>query len=356
MKRVNVTESFLPPRDEFDKYVDRIWESRHLTNQGELLAEFEQKISEYLGVEYFQFLANGTLALQLSLRALDFTDGEIITTPFSYVATTSAILWERCEPVFVDINPNSLNIDPSKIEAAITPRTKAILGVHVFGNPCDVEAIERIAKKHRLKVIYDGAHSFGVRFGGKSLLSWGDISICSFHATKLLHTIEGGGIIAHSQELSEKIDLIKRFGHQGDDHKVLGINAKASEFNAAMGLSNFKYIDEIISERRKISEQYDRYLGNAVKKPVITEGTKYNYAYYPVILSSEKRLHEVLETLAKNEIYPRRYFYPSLNLLPYVSKQKCPISEDISRRILCLPLYPGLEAKMVKKISDVIAQ
>lgn len=354
MNRINVTESFLPPRSEFDEYVDQIWSSRHLTNQGGLLRRLEVEVSEYLGVNFFHFLTNGTLALQLSLRALDITEGEVITTPFSYVATTSAILWERCDPVFVDIEPLSLNIDVTKIEAAITPRTKAILAVHVFGNPCDVEAIESIAKKHGIKVIYDGAHAFGVKHKGKSLLSQGDITTCSFHATKLFQTIEGGAVIVRDSDVSNKIDLIKRFGHEGDNHKVLGINAKASEFQAAMGLCNIKYIDEIIEARKIISETYNQRIGSVVKRQVLASNTTYNYAYYPVIFPSEEELNRVINELAVHDIHPRRYFYPSLNTLRYVESQSCPISEDISQRILCLPLYVGLTTDAIDKIVDII--
>src|SRR6185437_9557092 len=239
MKKIHVTKSFLPPLNEYQEYLSKIWKSGQLTNQGPLLKEFETKVADYLGVHNFHFVANGTLALQVAKRALDITEGEIITTPFTYVATTSAILWERCKPVFVDIEPNTFCIDADKIEAAITSKTKAILPVHVFGFPCDVEKIEAIAKKHKLKVIYDGAHAFGVKLKGRPLLSYGDIATCSFHATKLFHTIEGGCVIVNDDKnLSDRLELIKHFGHFGDDHYMLGINAKASEFQAAMGLSN----------------------------------------------------------------------------------------------------------------------
>lgn len=356
MKTVNVTKTFLPPIDEYITYLRRIWDSGQLTNQGQILQEFEQQVKAYLGVQNFQFVANGTLALQLSLRALDITGGEIITTPFSYVATTSAILWERCEPVFVDIEPATFCIDAAKIEAAITEKTKAIMAVHVFGFPCDVENIEAIANKHRLKVIYDAAHAFGVEYKGKSLLDYGDIATCSFHATKLFHTIEGGCVITHNTEVNEILDLTKRFGHNGDDHRRLGINAKSSEFQAAMGLCCLKYIDSNITKRKEISELYNRLLEGSVRTPKVMHDVKHNYMYYPVVFDSEMTLVSTVARLNKENIYPRRYFYPSLNKLPYLARSKdCAISEDIASRILCLPLYEDLDEEVVSKICRIIS-
>jgi dTDP-4-amino-4,6-dideoxygalactose transaminase len=353
-KKIFVTKSFLPPQEEYESYLQGIWQRGQLTNQGPLLKEFEVKTKNYLGISDFHFVANGTVALQLALSALDVSEGEVITTPFSYVATTSAILWERCTPVFVDINPETYCIDAEKIEAAITEKTKAILAVHVFGNPCDVDEIQKIAERRNLKVIYDAAHAFGVNYKGKSLLSYGDISTSSFHATKLFHTIEGGCIIANDKDVSERLELVKHFGHVGDDHYVLGINAKASEFQAAMGLCNLKYVDSLIAQRKDISELYDRLITDNVIKPVKIADSTPNYAYYPVVFKNEARLKAVFEKLAAKNIFPRRYFYPSLNKLPYVENQSCPVSEDISLRIACLPLYPGLEAETVKLISQII--
>ncbi|MDB5177148.1 MAG: aminotransferase DegT [Candidatus Saccharibacteria bacterium] len=355
MGKTFVTKSFLPPIDEYKEYVDRIWDNGLLTNQGPLLQEFENKVGSYLSVDNFHFVTNGTLALQLAIRALDISDGEIITTPFSYVATTSAILWEGASPVFVDIDPDTLCIDPDKIEAAITKKTKAILAVHVFGNPCDIDSIEKIAKKHNLKVVYDAAHAFGVEYRGKSLLSYGDISISSFHSTKLFHTIEGGGIVVKDRVISDKIELLKRFGHNGDEHIQLGINAKASEFQAAMGLTNLKYLEDIIDERGRIVELYSKYLKGKVGLPRVNPRVKYNNAYYPVVLKSEEETETILAKLKDSEIFPRRYFYPSLNELPYILvKYNCPVSEDISRRVLCLPLYVGLDNITIRKICEVI--
>lgn len=355
MKKVNVTKTFLPPIEEYEHYLQKIWQNNQLTNQGPLLKEFESEASKYLGVENFHFVSNGTLALQLAIRALGIEEGEIITTPFSYVASTSAILWEHCEPVFVDIERKSFCIDPSKIEDAITEKTKAILAVHVFGNPCDIEAIDTIAQKHKLPVIYDGAHAFGVKYKNKPLLSYGDISICSFHATKLFHTIEGGCIIAKDSNISSKLELIKRFGHDNDDHFMLGINAKASEFQAAMGLCNLKYISKIIEAREKVIDRYNKQLDAKLQRLKLRDHTAYNNAYYPIVFESEEYLKQKTKELEENNIYPRRYFYPSLNTLPYLkSRQSCPFSEDLSKRILCLPLCHDLGEDIIDKICEVI--
>ena len=352
---INVTKAYLPPLEEYQEYLARIWKSGQLTNQGPLLKKFEDDVSAYLRVDNFHFVTNGTLALQLALRSLGADGGEIITTPFTYVATISSILWEGFKPVFADIDPETLCIDPRKIETAITDRTRAIMPVHVFGHPCDVEAIETIAGNHKLKVIYDGAHAFGVNYRGRSLLSYGDISIGSFHATKPFHTIEGGCVILRDRKTSDKVELMKRFGHHHDEHYMLGINAKASEFQAAMGLCNLKHIDEIIQGRKEVSGLYDSLLGNYIQRPKTPPNTGSNYAYYPVILESEQRLMDVTEKLNSQNIFPRRYFYPSLNTLPYLKDTNdCQTSEDISARILCLPLYAGLAEETVEKICDAI--
>lgn len=351
----NVTKTFLPPREEVDKYLDQIWDNGQLTNQGPLLRQFEMEVEDHLGVEKLHFVANGTLALQLALRALNQPSGEVITTPFSYVATSSAILWEHYKPVFVDIEQDSLCLDPQKLEAAITEETRAILPVHVFGNPCDVEAIDSIAKDYGLPVIYDASHAFGVEYQDKSLFSYGDISTCSFHATKIFHTIEGGGVFTDVPEYSDRIELMKRFGHNGDDHRMLGINAKASEFQAAFGLVNLIHIAEIIAKRKAISEHYDRELPGEVNKLSYREGTTRNYAYYPIVLKDEETLLALMDRLKSIDVFPRRYFYPALNTLPYIEqRQDCPIAEDIARRIICLPLYDDLDKEVVSRICEVI--
>ena len=293
--------------------------------------------------------------MQLALKALDITDGEIITTPFSYVATTSSILWERCTPVFVDIEPHNFTIDVSKIEQAITPKTRAIMPVHVFGYACDVEAIKQIADKYNLQVIYDAAHAFGSRYKGQSLASYGDISTLSFHATKLYHTIEGGACIVKNKEIADKLELIKRFGHEKDHHVCLGINGKQDEFNAAMGLVNLHHLSEIITKRKHLCELYDSLLQGKVRRPQPQSELDYNYAYYPIVFKSEEELLKIFAALNSQEIFPRRYFYPSLNTLPYLEhKSSCPVSEDISSRIACLPLYPDLKDDEVEAICRII--
>jgi len=355
--KIYVTKSFMPPIEEYNSYVGKIFECGQLTNQGPLVRELEAKLSDYLGVENFHYVTNGTVALQIALKALDIEEGEIITTPFSFVATTSSILWERCKPVFVDIESDNFTIDVNKIESAITPKTRAIMAVHVFGYACNVDEIQKIADKYGIKVIYDAAHAFGSKYKDKSLLSYGDISTCSFHATKVYHTIEGGACVVRDKAVSDKLELIKRFGCVGDEHFSLGINAKQSEFNAAMGLSIFPYLTGIIEKRRKICELYDCLLSSYVQFPKKQKGLEFNYAYYPVVFKSETELLRVFDVLHKEDIYPRRYFYPSLNRLPYLDDcQKCPVSEDISSRIACLPLYPDLDLGVVEKIANIIKE
>lgn len=353
MERINVTKTFLPPLEEYEEYLKEIWDRNYVTNQGPLLKKFEKQLSEYLGVDYLHFVGNGTLALQLALSTLDQKDGEIITTPFSYVATISSILWERFKPVFVDIDIKTLCIDENLIEEKINKNTRAILGVHVFGNPCNVEKIQEIAKNHNLKVIYDGAHAFGVTYKDKSLLSYGDVSTCSFHATKVFHTIEGGCLIVKDNKMSEKMELRKRFGHDMDEHSMLGINAKATEFQAAMGLLNLKYLESNQAERRALTDCYNSLLPADIKAFELRDGADYNYSYYPVIFETEDVLIETMDRLIQELIFPRRYFYPSLNTMPYVDYQSCPISEDISKRIICLPLYVGLGKEVIEKIAKI---
>jgi len=340
LNMIQVTTPFLPPKEEFNKYVDQIWEKNWQTNNGPLLNELELRLKAFLGLEHFLFVSNGTLALQLAIKALNLK-GEIITTPFSFIATTSSIVWEGCKPVFADIDPDSFNIDPEKIEALITPNTCAILATHVYGNPCDIEAIEIIAKKHNLKVIFDAAHCFGVKYKERSVLEYGDISTISFHATKLFHTTEGGGIITTSPELTYRLSKLRNFGFlTAESFDGLGINGKNSEFHAAMGLCNLKYADEILEQRKNQYLHYHSQLTNLnVSYHKITTGTDYNYSYYPILFKSEEDMLKAKSLLETNWIYPRRYFYPSLSGLDYVEKQATPVSDDISRRILCLPLY-----------------
>ncbi|WP_428048843.1 DegT/DnrJ/EryC1/StrS family aminotransferase [Candidatus Avelusimicrobium caledoniensis] len=357
MEKIFVTKPFLPPQAEYTKWLTQIYHNEQLTNQGPLVCELEKQLQELLDVARLQYVTNGTIALQLALEALDIRDGEIITTPFSYVATTSSILWQRCKPVFVDIEPDNFTIDPAKIEVAITPKTRAIMPVHVFGYACDVEKIEQIAQKHGLKVIYDAAHAFGSVYKNKALVSYGDVSTLSFHATKLFHTVEGGACIVHDEKTNHKLDLAKRFGHLGDTHYQLGINGKQSEFHAAMGLAILPHLAEIISKRKAICEMYDKELSGYVSRPKPQPDLQYNYAYYPVLFKDEQTLLRVFQALNKEQIYPRRYFYPSLNTLPYLEdKQACPVSEDICSRIACLPLYPKLPLEQVERICSIVRE
>lgn len=348
-----MTKTFLPPFEEYIAILKRAWDKEWITNNGELVQELEPKLKSYLGVQNLLFTNNGTIPLQMALKALNITK-EVITTPFSYVATTNAILWADCRPVFVDINPETFCIDAGKIEAAITEDTQAILATHVYGIPCDVEAIDAIAKKHKLKVIYDGAHAFGCVYKGKSLLSYGDINTCSFHATKLFHTVEGGCIIANDGAINRQLMLYRQFGHVYDEYFSIGINAKNSEFHAAMGLCLLPRIEAIIAERKKISEQYNSSLGEFLQTPLMESSLEYNYGYYPVVFNTEAQLLKTMILLKENNINGRRYFYPSLNELPYLQKQPCHVSEDISRRVLCLPLYFGLTDNDVTTIIECI--
>jgi len=350
---INVTKTFLPDFDEYTSILKRAWDKAWITNNGELVQELEMKLKEFLNVDHLLFTNNGTTPLQMSLKAFGISK-EVITTPFSYVATTNAILWEGCKPVFADIDKNTFCIDAAKIEEKITEDTEAILATHVYGIPCDVEAISILAKKHRLKVIYDGAHAFGCTYKGKSLLSYGDVSTCSFHATKLFHTVEGGCIIANDQSLARQLMLYRQFGHVYDDYFSVGINAKNSEFHAAMGLAVLPHLLDIILERKRISHLYDAAFEGLVQRPVIPEKVTYNYGYYPIVIENENMLLTTMQYLKENGISGRRYFYPSLNELPFIERQICPISEEISRKVLCLPLFPGLDQNTLETIIECV--
>ncbi|MDM1348442.1 DegT/DnrJ/EryC1/StrS family aminotransferase [Myroides marinus] len=353
---IPVVKPFLPPIEEFHALVEGIWERQWLTNMGPLATELEGKLQKKLAVSNLLFVTNGTVALQMAIKALDL-NGEIITTPFSFVATTSTIVWEGCTPVFVDIDKESLTIDVTKIEASITEKTVAILATHVYGNPCNVEAIDSIAKKYNLKVIYDGAHAFGVEYKGKSIFEYGDISTCSLHATKLYHTTEGGFIVTKDEALNIKLQRIRNFGIAGfDTFSDLGLNGKNSEMHAAMGIVNFKYIDAIHNKRKVLYETYTEGLkGFSAVQPVWREGATMNYPYFPLVLESEALLFKVKEALAKEDIYLRRYFYPSLaSALPYLPKQMLEVTEDIAKRAICLPFYYDLEVKDVEKICSIM--
>lgn len=352
---INVTKAFLPPIEEYTKQVLRAWDNVWLTNRGELLLELEDKLKNYLNVSNILITNNGTIPIQIALKLLA-NNGEVITTPFSYVATTSSILWENCKPVFVDIHPEFLTIDETKIEAAITDKTTAILATHVFGNPCNVEIIDEIAKKYNLKVIYDAAHAFGIEYKNQSIFDFGDVSTCSFHATKLFHTGEGGAIFANDKKMQHKIFYSHNFGHNGPlDFHGLGINAKISELQAAMGLAVFDHIDDIFFGRKQVVGFYNQNLNFSKLKTIrIRENTKWNYCYYPIIFETEEKLLQCQKVLIENEIMPRRYFYPSLNTINFVNGKSMPVSENIASRILCLPLYKDLDLKDVERIVNII--
>ena len=354
---IPVTKSFLPPIEEYMAHVQRAYDNEWLTNRGELVLELEQKLTNYLGLEESKILItnNGTIPLQIALKLIA-NGGEVITTPFSYVATTAAIVWENCTPVFVDIHPEYLTIDETKIEAAITEKTTCILATHVFGNPCDVDAIQAIADKYNLKVIFDAAHCFGVQYKGKSIFEYGDISTCSFHATKLFHTGEGGAIFCKDPDLLHQVFYSHNFGHIGpEDFQGVGINGKMSELNAAMGLSVLPYMDVILKSRQAAVELYDQLLDfGIIQRLKLRDEAGWNYSYYPILYKDEATLMEVQKALNSAQIYPRRYFYPSLNKVSFLNYQEMNISEKISSRIICLPLNSGLEHNFIKEIVNII--
>ncbi|MCF8322550.1 MAG: DegT/DnrJ/EryC1/StrS family aminotransferase [Flavobacterium sp.] len=352
---INVTQTFFPPLEEYQKQLERVWKNKWLTNRGELILELEEKLKEYLSVSNILVMNNGTIPIQIALKLIG-DGGEIITTPFSYVATTAAIVWENCTPVFVDIHPEYLTIDETKIEAAITDKTTCILATHVFGNPCNIEAIEIIAKKHNLKVIYDAAHCFGIQYNGKSIFEYGDVSTCSFHATKLFHTGEGGAIFCQDESLRKKIYYSHNFGHNGPlDFHGLGINGKISELQAAMGLAVLPYMLEILEGRKNAVDFYLKNLNfDSIIPMKIRENTSWNNSYFPVVFENESAMLKVQEALNLNAVFPRRYFYPSLSSLNYVSEQSTPISDSIAQKILCLPLYPTLQNNELEMISTII--
>ena len=356
-QQINVTKTFLPSQDSYHQILKKAWNSYWLTNRGQLVLELEQKISQKLNTNQIIATTNGTLPLQIAIKALELK-GEIITTPFSYVATTSSIIWENCKPVFVDIDPQHLTIDESQIISKITKNTTAIIATHVFGNPCNIEAIEQIAETYNLNIIYDAAHCFGVKYMNKSIFNYGDISTCSFHATKIFHTGEGGAIFTNNINLYEKLFYHHNFGHNGSEQfHGLGTNAKMNEMQAAMGLAVLPHFEDILTRRKLLYNIYLDLLSDnkSLKFQKIRENTDYNHSYFPVIFKSESQLLKVREALNNNNIFPRRYFYPSLNNLPYIENRvKMTISESIASRILCLPLYFDLSEKNVVTISKII--
>lgn len=352
---LQVTRSYLPSKEKYKRYIDQIYDSAWLTNRGELLLELEQRLQQYLGVKHLILVANGSLALQIAYKALNLT-GEAITTPFSFAATASTLAWEGIKPVFADIDPNTFNLDPAKIESLITAKTSALVPVHVFGNPCEVEAIQAIADKHNLKIVYDAAHAFGSEYKGESVLNYGDISTLSFHATKLFHTIEGGAVITNDDAIAKKVRLLINFGITGPTSiEGLGTNAKMNEFEAAMGLCVLDEIETIKAGRQQVWQNYQQALQDKLQFQQWNPHGANNHAYAPVLFASEAQLLSAEAKLKENGIVPRRYFYPSLDSLEYLqSEQTCEVSRDIASRILCLPMYPGLAKEEQYRITKAL--
>ncbi|WP_425041394.1 DegT/DnrJ/EryC1/StrS family aminotransferase [Primorskyibacter sp. S187A] len=363
-KKIHVTQPFLPPLEEFLPYVEEIWENRFLTNGGPLHQRLERDLADYLGVEHLALFNNGTIALITALQALEIT-GEVITTPFSFVATTNALIWNKNTPVFVDIDPETLNLDPARIEAAITDKTSAILPVHCYGNPCDMEAIHEIAERHGLKVVYDAAHAFGVRDAQGSVLARGDLATLSLHATKVFNTFEGGAIICPDAETKEHIDQLKNFGIVDElTIKVAGSNGKMSEIHAAMGLAQLGHIDACIDRRGEIDAAYRAALADVPGiEPLPKLGqTRANYAYFPVILDERYPLSrdELYDALRAQNILTRRYFFPLLSQLPMYAglpsagAENLPVATEMGRRVLCLPIFPAMEDGDIARICAAL--
>jgi len=366
-KHIFVTQPSLPDLKEFIPYLEQIWENKILTNNGPFHQQLEKELAEYLGVKHISLFANGTLALVTALQALRIT-GEVITTPYSFVATTHSLWWNNIKPVFVDIEPSTFNLDPAKIEASITPKTSAILPVHVYGNPCRMEAIEKIAETYSLKVIHDAAHAFGVKYNGRSILEFGDLSVLSFHATKVFNTFEGGAIVCHDEKTKRHIDDLKNFGFRGETTVVAsGINAKMNEVQAAMGLLQLKYIDQAIAKRKEITRQYRELLKGIPGIYFLEDqpGVEHCYTYFPIFLNAKEygmsRDH-LYNTLKENGIHGRRYFYPLISQfrtyrgLESAYPGKMPIAERITKEVICLPIYPGLKQEEIEMIANTLKE
>jgi dTDP-4-amino-4,6-dideoxygalactose transaminase len=364
-KEIFVTQPTLPELGEFVKLLEDIWERKWLTNNGKYHQDFEKALAEYLGVSYISLFSNGTLALISALQVLNIT-GEVITTPYSFVATTHSLWWNNIKPVFVDIEPDYCNLDPEKIEAAITPKTTAIMPVHVYGNPCEMDKIQEIADRYGLKVIYDAAHAFGVKQNNKSILNFGDLSVLSFHATKVFNTIEGGAIVCHDEKTKKRIDYLKNFGFAGETEVVApGINAKMNEIQAAYGVLQLKTIDENIVARKRISALYREKLKGVRGIKLLPEkkGLDYNFAYFPVFVNNEEygmSRDELYSKLRENNIMGRRYFYPLISQFPTyrgldsAKPENLEVAMKVAEEVICLPIYPGLKPEVVRQICSLI--
>lgn len=357
---IPVSRPFLPPRREYDELLDGIYERCWLTNNGPLVHELEGALGARLDVAAPLFVANGTVALQLAIKALG-VEGEVITTPFSYVATTSALVWEGCTPVFADIEPSTLTIDPQAVEAAITPHTSAIVATHVFGTPCDLDALAAVARRRGLALVYDGAHSFATRYRGRSVFSFGDVTTCSFHATKLFHTVEGGGLFTGDADRRATLARMRNFGHV--DYTTfdgVGINAKGSELHAAMGLCNLRHLDALLSRRLAIHDRYAGALAPLVQAGRVVlqgerVGAEVNHAYVAVLLEDADRREQVHDALVAHDVHPRRYFSPGLNQLDYVKPVVLPVADDVAARVLCLPTFHDMTDDEVDLVASVVA-
>ncbi|MCE1167027.1 MAG: DegT/DnrJ/EryC1/StrS family aminotransferase [Sphingobacteriia bacterium] len=364
-KPVFVTQPALPPLEEFTDYLIKIWDNKILTNNGPFHQQFEKELADYLGVKYISVFSNGTLALITALQALRIT-GEVITTPFSFVATTHSLWWNNIKPVFADIEPDTFNLDPEKVEAAITPQTTAIMPVHVYGNPCNLEALQKIADTYGLKLIYDAAHAFGVNIKGHSVLNFGDLSILSFHATKVFNTVEGGAIVCQDEKTKKRIDYLKNFGF-ADEVTVIepGINAKMNEIQAAYGLIQLRMVDDYIQSRKDVADLYRKELKGVSGITFLSdiEDIRHNYSYFPILVDASiyrKTRDELYDMLKRNNIFGRRYFYPLISHFPTyrgLSSSKpsnLPVAESIASKVICLPIYPNLEKDKIKEITRII--
>jgi len=365
-KPIYVTQPDLPPLEEFTELLKQIWDNKILTNNGPFHQQFEHELAEYLGVKYISVFTNGTLALMTALQALRIT-GEVITTPYSFVATTHSLWWNNIKPVFADIEPDFFNLDPEKVEAAITPQTTAIMPVHVYGNPCNVKRFQQIADTYGLKLIYDAAHAFGVKINGNSILNYGDLSILSFHATKVFNTIEGGAIISPDEKTKKRIDFLKNFGFAGETTVIApGINAKMNEVQAAYGLLQLKYVDDCIGKRKQIASIYREQLkgisGISFLKDI--NGVDHSYSYFPILVDKEKfgiTRDELYAKLKEHNIFGRRYFYPLISQFPTYrgltssKPENLPVATKVADQVICLPIFPELEHEPVKRITSIIA-
>lgn len=366
-KPIYVTQPALPPLEEFADLLKQIWDNKILTNNGPFHQQFEKALADYLGVKYISIFSNGTLALMTALQALRIT-GEVITTPFSFVATTHSLWWNNIKPVFADIEPVYFNLDPEKVEAAITPQTTAIMPVHVYGNPCNLQEFQRLADTYGLKLIYDAAHAFGVKVDGESVLNFGDLSVLSFHATKVFNTIEGGAIICHDEKTKHRIDYLKNFGF-ADETTVIapGINAKMNELQAAYGLLQLKYVDENIAKRKTIANMYRELLTDVpgIKCLKDIESVRHAYSYFPVLVEASKygkTRDDLYAVLKQHNIFGRRYFYPLISQfptyrgLPSAKASNLSVSELIAKQVICMPIYPDLYTEDVRKIAVLIKE